>query len=183
MTALVTNRVHKLSESLVELKWKVREAMATELATAVGTAVRDILVVALLDRLVNIPSRTVPTPAHAGGWRDDKYDRWGDHKDPWDNDAEYDRPGTSSRYEPEDCDAEEEPPRAVPAAAAVALGVQVGKWWLARQGTISTAVGLGVLASVLGFAGGPVARAALAVLATATDLLNAESALSRLDRS
>ena len=35
----------------------------------------------------------------------------------------------------------------------------------------------------LGLAGGPVARAALAVLAAASDVLTAESALSRIDPS
>jgi hypothetical protein len=68
---------------------------------------------------------------------------------------------------------------AVPAAAAIAVGVNVGRWWLARKGTVGAAVGLGVLATGLGLAGGPVARAALAVLAAATDVLAAESALAR----
>ena len=73
MTALVTTRIHKLSESLVELKLKVREALATELATAVGTAVRDILVVTMIDRIVNIPTRNPTTSPHSGGWRRDGY--------------------------------------------------------------------------------------------------------------
>ena len=36
MTALVTQRVHRLADSLAELKVKVRAALATELAGAVG---------------------------------------------------------------------------------------------------------------------------------------------------
>ena len=73
-----------------------------------------------------------------------------------------------------------EPVLAVPTAAALAVGVNVGRWWLARRGTIPAAVGFGVLATALGLAGGPVARAALAA---ATDLLTAESALARFDPS
>ncbi len=69
----------------------------------------------------------------------------------------------------------------MPTAAALAVGVNVGRWWLARRGTVPAAVGFGVLATVLGLAGGPVARVALAVLAAAADLLTAESALARLD--
>lgn len=180
MKALVTNRVHKLSESLVELKSKVRQAMATELASAVGTAVRDILVIAVLDRVVNTPSRTTTTPVHAGGCRDDRSDRWREPRDPWSDTDDDDRPSPPSRYELEERDDEEQMPT-VPATAAIAVGVNVGRWWLGRNGSTPTAVGLGVLATALGFAGGPFAHAVLAVLAAATDLMTADSAVARPD--
>ncbi|MFO0825900.1 MAG: hypothetical protein U0792_22740 [Gemmataceae bacterium] len=178
MNALVTPRVHKLSESLVELKVKVRQAMATELASAAGTAVRDILVVVILDRLVNIPSRTPPIPVSVGGWRDDGYDRWGEPKDRWEDADEYDRPGTPSRYALDEVD-DEEPMPPVPTTAAIAVGVNVGRLWLARNGSTPTAVGLGILTTALGFAGGPFAYAALAAIAAATDLMTADSAVAR----
>jgi hypothetical protein len=180
MNSLVINRVHKLSESLVELKSKVRQAMATELASAVGTAVRDILVVAVLDRIVSIPSRTPQAPVHAGSWRDERHDRWGEPKDHWEDADDDDRPGSSSRYELEERD-DEEPMPTVPTTAAIAVGVNVGRWWLARDGSTHTAVALGVLATALGFAGGPFAHAVLAVLAAATDLMTADSAVARPD--
>ncbi len=72
MTALVTQRVHRLADSLAELKVKVRAALATELAGAVGGAVRDVLIAALIDRvLVEAPrsSTRPPTPRPAGGGR------------------------------------------------------------------------------------------------------------------
>lgn len=186
MSAVVTTRCHRLADTLAELKVRVRAALATELAAAVGTAVRDVLVVALVDRLT-APARPAPPPpgsSRTATWRDDEYDRgrdpWGDPHDPWyDRDYE-DRHRTTGRHardEPE----EVEPRPTVPAAAAVAVGVQAGRWWLARKGTVAAAVGIGVLATGLGLAGGPVARAALAVLAAATDLLVAESALARID--
>jgi len=181
MTALVTNRIHKLSESLVELKLKVREALATELATAVGSAVRDIIVVAMVDRMIN-PSPRNPTTSPHSGWRNERYDRWGEPKDSWAEADDYDRPGTHARYELDERD-DEEPPPALPTTAALAVGVNVGRWWLARNGSTHTAVGLGILATALGFAGGPFTRAALAVLAAATDLLTAESAVARHDPS
>jgi hypothetical protein len=84
-----------------------------------------------------------------------------------------------ARYTPDTREEDELIP-AVPTAAVVAVGVNVGRWWLARKGTVLSAVGIGVLATGLGLAGGPVARAALAVLAAATDLLTAESALARV---
>lgn len=191
MSALVTQRCHRLAESLGELKLKVRAALATELAGAVGLAVRDVLVAALIDRVLAAPTRPVPrtpTPSRPGGWRDDEdedRDRWGGPKDPWADPDDYDardRGRTPTGYAREEYD-EVDPPPAVPVAAAVAVGVNVGRWWLARRGTVASAVGFGVLATALGLAGGPFARAALAVLAAATDVLTAESALARIDPS
>lgn len=187
MSSILTVRCHRLAESLGELKLKVRAALATELAQAVGTAVRDVLVVALIDRLV-APTRSAPPRPPAtrptAGWREEdgrERDEWGYVKDSWD-DPDEERPRTPTRYALDEPDEVEAMP-AVPAAAAVAVGVSVGRWWLARKGTVAAAVGLGVLATGLGLAGGPVARAALAVLAAASDVLTAESALARTDPS
>ena len=184
VSAIVTQRCHRLADSLAELKVKVRAALATELAGAIGTAVRDVLVVALVDRLV-APTRSVPTPPpRPAGWADDEDDRerdqWGYVRDPWDE-PEHHRERPRSRYEPEEPDDVDTTP-AVPTAAAVAVGVNVGRWWLAKKGSVPAAIGFGVLATGLGLAGGPVARAALAVLAAAA-ILVAESALARIDPS
>lgn len=179
MNALISTRVHQLSGSLVELKQKVREALTTELATAVGTAVRDIIVVATLDRIIHPPPRQPATTAPLGAWREERYDRWGEPRDPWADDD--DRP-ESSRYKLAERP-DEKSPRVVPATTAIAVGMQVGRWWLGRNGTLPTAVGFGILATTLGFAGGPFGHAALAVLAAATDLLTAESAVARPDPS
>jgi len=189
VSAILTTRCHHLADSLGELKVKVRAALATELAAAIGTAVRDVLVVALVDRLI-APTRTAPPrpPANRStpSWRDDtderERDEWGYPKDPWDEPDEGDRRRPPARYAHEEREEFEQMP-AVPAAAAIAVGVNVGRWWLARKGTVAAAVGLGVLATGLGLAGGPVARAALAVLAAATDVLVAEAALARTDPS
>ncbi|MBP3957841.1 hypothetical protein J8F10_21520 [Gemmata sp. G18] len=182
MSAILTTRCHRLADALAELKGNVRAALATELAGALGTAVRDVLVAALVDRLV-APTRSVPvrTPPGTAGWRDDEdEDRWGGSKDPWADPDDEPRDRFRSRYEPEEPDDVGTPP-AVPAAAAVAVGVNVGRWWLAKKGSVPAAIGFGVLATGLGLAGGPVARAALAVLAAAADILVAESALARTD--
>ena len=187
MSAILTARCHRLADSLAELKVKVRAALATELAGAIGTAVRDVLVVALVDRLVASP-RTTPPPATrpTTSWRADEDDRerdeWGYRKDPWDDPDDADRRPTPARYARDERE-EVEPVPAVPTAAAVAVGVNVGRWWLARNGSVPAAIGFGVLAAGLGLAGGPVARAALAVLAAAADILVAESALARTDPS
>ncbi len=184
MTALVTQRALRLADSLGELKVRVRAALATELAGAVGLAVRDVLVAALVERVLAAPTRT-PAPApHSGGWREDGYGdrhRWGEPRDPWpDPDDDDTLDPAPARYRRDERD-EPEPAPAVPTAAALAVGVNLGRWWLARQGSVPGAIGFGLLAAALGLAGGPVARAALAVLAAATDVLTAESALARLD--
>ncbi|WP_439626843.1 hypothetical protein [Gemmata sp.] len=185
MRAIVTTRCHRLADALGDLKVKVRTALATELAHAVGTAVRDVLAAALVDRLVAPPrAGAARAPAARSTVRrgdadaDREFDAWGDPRDAWDDPDADDRPrapARSARGEPE----EDDPVPTVPAAAAVAVGVNVGRWWLARHGTVPAAVGLGVLAAGLGLAGGPVARAALAVLAAAADVLAAETALAR----
>ena len=178
-TKLSSNR---LAGTLAELKVRVRAAMATELASAVGTAVRDVLVVGLIDRLIVL---STPSSPGTGGWRNDRYsDRWGEPMDHWDDADDYDPRSHRSpaHYERDD---REEPERntTVQSVTAVAVGVNVGRWWLGRKGTVATAVGAGILTTMVGLAGGPVARAALAVLAAATDVLAADSALARLDHS
>ena len=185
MTGAITRRAHRLADSLCVLKLKARAALASELAGAVGTAVRDVLVVALVDRLVvPAPARPPYQPARPGGGREDGYDRdrdaWGDPRDAWADDSDdRDHPLAPPARDRDGA----EPAPEVPSAAAVAVGVNVGRWWLARRGSVGAAVGLGVLAAGLGLAGGPVARAALAVLAAASDVLTAETALARSDHS
>jgi len=182
MNVLVTERVRNLAGTLAELKVKVRTALATELATAVGTAVRDVLIVSIIDRVVSMPSRTSTRPSGTG-WREDGYERdgWDTAKDAWSDDygARTERSPTRYEYDHDEI----EPMPAIPTAAVVAVGVNVGRWWLAHHGTVGSAVGLGVLTTALGLAGGNFARAALVVLAATTDLLTAETALARLDHS
>lgn len=183
MNALVIDRVRNLAGTLAELKVKVRTALATELASAVGTAVRDVLIVAIVDRMVSMPSRTPTRPPGTRGWRtDDDADRFDPARDSWSDDYD-DHGGRAHRkYEYDDRN-EEEPMPSVPTAAVLAVGVNIGRWWIAHKGTVGTALGLGVLTTALGLTGGNFARAALAVLAAATDVLTAETAIARLDHS
>jgi hypothetical protein len=174
MSAHVIRRVDHLAGTLADLKGRVRTALATELAGAAGAAVRDVLIAVLIDRLVSTPR---PSAAYARGRRGDRSDRdrdgWDDPREAWDDPGEYDDP-PPVRYATEQ-------PTAAPAvpAAAVAVGVNVGRWWLARGGTVGGSVGFGVVAAALGLGGGPLARVALSVLAAAADLLVAEAALGR----
>ena len=183
MTGLVTLRAHRLAEALAELKVKVRTALATELAGAVGVAVRDVLAAALIDRVLTAPTCPPSPLSRTGEWREHGYEdrgRWDGPRDPWDDTDSHDvRDRAPVRYERGET--ESAPP--VPAAAALAVGVNVGRWWLGRHGSVPVAIGFGALAAVLGLAGGPAAQAALAILVAATDLLTAESALAHPDPS
>jgi hypothetical protein len=187
MTALVTDRFRGLAQKITDLKGKVRTALATELASAVGTAVRDVLVVALLERVI-LPSQRVPLRVSASpssvGWRDEyERDTWGERRDPWDERDDYeDRPARPTVCSVRDSD-EPEVNRTLPSVTAVAVGVNVGRWWLSRRGSVGGAVGAGIVTTLLGLAGGPLARTALAVFAAASDVLTAESALARSDLS
>lgn len=172
MTALVTDRLHRLASTLGELKVRLRAALASELGRVVGAAVRDVLVVTLTQRLI-APDR----PVYSARWPDDEEERWGESqttRDPWEDDDTY---GVEGRPTPRSDRNESQPTPTVPACTAVAVGVHVGRWWLARRGGLLGAVATGVLIATLGLAGGPVARATLAVAAAAADVLTAGSAL------
>jgi hypothetical protein len=182
MTPLVTRRVRQLADTLAELKVKVRAALATELARAVGNAIRDVLVVTMLDRFAG-EARPEHASSRSRDWRDGEFDRdreqWTEPRDPWAED-DYDRERLQTRYEL-DRPEEEKSPATIPAAAAIAVGVNVGRWWFLKKGSLVAAAGVGAVATTLGLAGGPIARAVLTVLTMATDVLAAETLLARAD--
>lgn len=182
MTSLVTTHARRLAGTLAEVKGRVRTALTTELAVAVGSAVRDVLLVTLADRIV-VPQHRA-TPALRRGWRDDGYDEsdrdrspWNSPSDAWDesDDDVHARTRYARAGEPEYAAPDPTPQP----AAALAVCLAVGRWW--QGGASTAAVGFGLLAAALGLAGGPAARAALAVLAAAADVLAADSALARPD--
>jgi hypothetical protein len=183
MTPLLTRRVRQLADTIAELKVKVRAALATELAGAVGNAIRDVLVATMLDRLVGV-AQPAHSPSRERNWRDGEYEydcereQWDEPRDPWAEGGDRDR--LQTRYELGE-PVEEKSPATIPAAAAVAVGVNVGRWWFLKKGSLVAAVGVGAIATTLGLAGGPVARAVLTVLTTATDVLAAETILARAD--
>lgn len=185
MTALVTTHTRRLADALAELKGKVRTALTTELAVAVGAAVRDVLLVTLVDHAAAPPHVWTPVMPRRG-WRGDGYEEsdrdrspWNSHSGAWDesDDDAHARPRYGRAGEPEHAAPE---PAAGPGAA-LAVGLTVGRWWQARGGAGAAALGFGLLATALGLTGGPLARAALAVLVAAADVLTAEAALARPD--
>jgi hypothetical protein len=158
-----------LAETLSELRERVRVAVAGELGRAVGDAVRQV-VQAVVAGNTKPPAPQTP----ASRWHDeddDDRDGWGRPRDPWhgrDDEDDYGR-RTPLRREPSP---DESPAASASVPAAIAAGVFVTRWWLLRRGTLLAAAGLGVGVGLLGMAGGPLARAAVAVLAATAEVLN-----------
>jgi hypothetical protein len=158
----IAGKLNALASTLETLKSRVREAMAGEMAKAVGEAVRDVLIVVLCDQFAaaSSPYRSSGTASwHAererDEWEEDDYPR-----NDW-------REAVRTAVPP------------VPTAAAVAVGVQVGRWCFRRYGVLPLSLGAGALATVIGLSGGVATRAVLAVLSAGVDLLTADSDLAR----
>ena len=65
-----------------------------------------------------------------------------------------------------------------PAPVAVfALAFAAGRWWLSRKGTPAGAAGIGLLATLLLLAGGPLTQGSLAVLYAVQRLMASTDAL------
>ena len=170
MTAVLTAPLRRLSRARFDLRDRVREALAGEVARAV----REVVAVVL---------RGGPPPAahppHNDGyppgrspWVDPDADPWGDPPPPWHDD----RDGTDFDREPDDVE-QPDPPASVPrppaGLGAVAAGLSAGRWWLGRRGSVAEAVGVGLIVGLAVLAGGPLARAGAAV---ATDALGSGAA-------
>jgi len=166
MSHLLSAAARRLTETLGELKERVREAIAGETGKAVAEAVRAAVAHAitgdLQDETVLSRQRTSPDP-----WDDPHADRWAD-------------PAGWS-------DADDVPPPPVPdpnlSAAertrlAVVSGIAAGRWVLSR-GSLPVAIAVGGLVALAVLFGGPATHAAATALAAAADL----SAVSRALRT
>lgn len=162
MKALVTQRLDRLSRTLAELKQRVRSAIATELGQAIGTAIRDVLVVSLA---THHGEYSDPPSRH---WDDSREtDDWHPDPDDWDE----------SRHRVVRRDKPDSP--AVPAALAVAVGFQVSRWWLAQRGRFPGALSAGLVVAAVGLSGGAATRALLSVVAAAAEVLTASAVLQQ----
>ncbi len=162
----LADRVGHLAATLSDLKDRVRNAVATETGRIVADAVRDVLTAALTARVYR-PSSNGYYPrreyeADRDGWQDED-DEPGRG---WEREVRHDEPtepcrGTSDQV--------------VVASSrwpeAVALGSAAVRWWAARRLPGWAALGLGLAVGAINWAGGPLARAGLVLLAAAADLL------------
>lgn len=161
MTRLLSAAARRLTDTLGELKERVREAIAGETGKAVGEAVRHAVAQALTGGGGDEPFRHTRPPTDP--WDDPHADRWADPAG-W-HDADDDPP-------PPLPDAN--PPATDRTRLAVAAGLAAGRWVLAR-GSLAAAVAVGTLVALAVLFGGPAAHAAARALTAAADL----SAVSR----
>jgi hypothetical protein len=178
VTGLIREQVNRLAGVLADLKARVRAALAGEIARAVAGAVQEVVRAVVAGQAERTPPQPTPAFHRPGGSRwDDGDGDWGrsrdswDDRDDWDDDGASARPGVS-RWSDDPC-----PPAAPVVPTAVAAGVHVGRWWLSRKGTLLAALVAGLAVGLLGLAGGPTVRAAVATLATAADLVAVTDAL------
>jgi hypothetical protein len=164
MTRLLSAAARRLTDTLGELKARVREAIAGETGKAVGEAVRLAVATALTGETHHdpVPSQLRPS---VDPWDDPAADRWADPNG-WQ-------------------DADDAPPPPLPNPAlnaadrtrlAVAAGLAAGRWVLAR-GSLPVAIAVGGLVALAVLFGGPATHAAATALAAAADLSAVSQAL------
>lgn len=159
-TDYLAARLRRLTDTLVTLKDRVRQAVATELGTAVGDAVKDLLRVVVAGRPAPVPTPP-PRSRSTWGYDPDERDEWDDQRD-WSR-----RTSTHADIEDDEDDDPVRPPVAVtPCPArlptALATGLATSNWLAARKVPAWAGVGLGVLAGVAAWCGGAAADACLA---------------------
>lgn len=182
MTATLTTPLRRLSRALLDLRDRVREALAGEVARAVGEAVNEIVAVVLRGgpppAAPSARNEDYPGRSH---WADAEADPWGDHRPPWHDDryaADFDREPDDVETPPvERPDPPASTPRTPAGLGAVAAGLSAGRWWLGRRGSVVEAVGVGLIVVLAVLAGGPLARAGAAVVSAAADVSAATDAL------
>jgi hypothetical protein len=157
----IVGKLNELASTLETLKVRVREAMAGEMAKAVGEAVREVLIVVLCEKFAET-TRSYP-PSRNARWRGEhEDDEWEDdyHHSGWKEVANTAVPQVST-------------------AAALAVGVHVGRWLFRRQGSMPLSLGLGALTTLLGLSGGIATRSLLSVFTAGVDLMTADTELAR----
>ena len=182
MTAILSAPLRRLSRALLDLRDRVREALAGEVARAVGEAVNEIVAVVLRGGPppVTTPPRDENYPGRSH-WADAEADPWGDHPPSWPNDRydpDFDREPDEVETPPvEHPDPPASTPRTPAGLGAVAAGLSAGRWWLGRRGSVVEAVGVGLIVVLAVLVGGPLARAGAAIVSAAADVSAATDAL------
>ncbi|QDU21339.1 hypothetical protein [Urbifossiella limnaea] len=177
MTTLVRRQLADLAAFVANLKERVKVAVAGELSKAVGDAVKEVVGAVLAGRVL-----APPRPSPRGQWTD-RDDGRGRPREPWaddrdDDDDDPDREAVGDR--------DTGPPPTARVTVAVAAGAAAARWWAGRAGGgVLAPAGIGLGVGLVGLLGGSLARAVVAVLAAAADILAAADALgagaARLD--
>jgi hypothetical protein len=169
MTDMILDQLRRLGGTLGHLQGRVREAVAGEVGKAVADATAEVIAAALGGRLA-LAGRFASTTSSRYGRPE-----WDDDEGDWRRG--YRRPGDEVLDDEEDGDSGEVPGGRPQAAAALALALSAGRWWLARKGSPLAAAGVGLAAGAALLGGGPLARAALTALWAVDRLLSSTALL------
>jgi hypothetical protein len=159
--ALARDRLTRLAATLLDLKARVRQAVAAELGRVVGDAIRD-LVAALAGRSAALPEHRYQ-PGDSG--RRQTPDPWDDDENGWEDEPDADPADVS------------EPVSDSPASpacrwwTAVAAGLGVARRLVAHATPPWAGAAAGLAVAGLALLGGPVVRAAVAAVHAAAGLL------------
>ena len=156
-TRLARDRLQQLASTLVTLRERVREAVASEMGKAVGEALRDLLTAILNRNTSRMPSPPVhptapPPPASSTRWDDDDDEYFDDHA------AEPTLPKPHRGPVPQ------------PPVDAVRLGFGLARWLLQRRVPILAGLGVGLAVGLATLSSHPIVQTGLAVIAAATEL-------------
>ena len=150
-------RLHRLSNTLGELKERVREAVAGELSRVVANTVQD-----LVRSFIRGQPPKPEVPLERPHWRDD--DPWADEPDREENPPE-------PRYEADIEDETPAPPATERWQRAFELGSTVLRWWLAGRWKPFVGFGVAGLAGAAAWWGGPMVHAGTGVILSAAELI------------
>jgi hypothetical protein len=152
----IVERLRRLSETLNDLKERVRDAVATELSRVIANTVQDVVHTFIRNK-PEPPPREVPQEQPS--WQDD---------DPWAEEIEHEP--VRREFEPE----EEIPPPLEHNdrwQRAFALGTTVLRWWLAGRWKPFLGLGVAGLAGAAAWWGGPAIHAGTVVVLSAAELI------------
>jgi hypothetical protein len=159
----VLKRLNRLTDTLGELKERVRDAIAGELSRVVAQTVQD--VVQCFMRGQPLPAPQHHPPPHRPHWQDEE--------DPWAEEQEQEyRRDEQPKFEDEPDDVPLQPQPSDRWHRAVEIGTTVLRWCMA--GRWKPIVGLGVagLAASATYMGGPTILAGASVVLAAAELIS-----------
>ena len=169
LSTLAQTRILQLTQTLTDLRERVREAVATEMGRAIGDAVRDLLA-AVLHRRPSLPDPRSWKP-RASSRRPDRA-----RDDPWNDESEWEDPHHPDEdlEEPDFPSPKPAPPVLSPTtrwSTAVTMGAAVAHWGLQRKMSMDRLLTLGMVTAVITLTAGTILQSSFSALDIARELL------------
>ncbi len=152
MNKIIHRQLAALTETIAELKQRVRIAVAGELGQALSGAIQHVVRELVMGQREHSPTRYAS--------QDEQWER---EYDPWEGDHDVTAKNNTQLAE------SMTPCQSL--SPAITAGVYIARWWLVRKGRLLTATSFGLGIGILGMVGGPIARTAVTLLAATADLL------------